>query len=357
MLSLRASARAEARREAASEWSRSRNGEESPAGHHVRRRRHAGVAGIARIHAETVHSADWHGFDFPADNQAPRRADVRRAGRRHQPRLPLSGARAARGDRRQGADCHRAGAPRFRRGGGDRRRDRRGARSADRRRRLRRRPCRARPEGLPRRLRHRRRSRRRRGRDRHARRDADRAGDRLRLHPSRRFARRSERAPGRRLRREAQPRSRQALHGGRLSVELGQLLLPRRRDAIGVAGLRTGNGRSDRGGARRGARGSRFSHPRQGSVRALAEEVDRLCGDGAHPPRRGGAGRRRLVGRRQLGRGVEAQPPRRQRQRHPRQRRRLRVQERPYPFGRPADGGGRRRRRHGGVDPGRGAGA
>ena len=73
--------------------------------------------------------------------------------------------------------------------------------------------------------------------------------------------------------------------------------------------------------------------------------------------RRGGAGRHRLVGRRQLGRGVEAQPARRQRQRHPWQRLRLRVEERPYPFGRPADGGGRRRRRHGGVDPGRGAGA
>ena len=127
------------------------------------------------------------------------------AGGRHQPRLPLPGARAARGDRRQGADRHRAGAPRFRRGGGGRRRDRRGARSADGRGGVRRRPCRARPEGLPRRLRAPPPKPPPRGRDRDARRHADRAGDRLRLHPSRRFARRRRRAPRRRLRREAQP--------------------------------------------------------------------------------------------------------------------------------------------------------
>ena len=39
---------------------------------------------------------------------------------------------------------------------------------------------------------------------------------------------------------------------------------------------------------------------------AVAEEVDRLRGDGAHQARRGGAGGHRLVRRRQLGRGVEA---------------------------------------------------
>ena len=38
------------------------------------------------------------------------------------------------------------------------------------------------------------------------------------------------------------------------------------------------------------------------AVRPRAEEIDRLCGDGAHHARRGGAGRHGLVGRRQLGR-------------------------------------------------------
>ncbi len=48
----------------------------------------------------------------------------------------------------------------------------------------------------------------------------------------------------------------------------------------------------------------RFPAARRRAVRARAEEVDRLCGDGAHQARRRGAGRFRLVGRRQLERGL-----------------------------------------------------
>ena len=55
---------------------------------------------------------------------------------------------------------------------------------------------------------------------------------------------------------------------------------------------------------------SRFPAARRRAVRARAEEVHRLCRDGAHPARRRGSRRSRLVGRRQLERGLGCARPR-----------------------------------------------
>ena len=52
----------------------------------------------------------------------------------------------------------------------------------------------------------------------------------------------------------------------------------------------------------------------RGRVRPRAEEVDRLCGDGAHQARRGGARRSRLVRHRQLEHGLGRARSRRRRQ-------------------------------------------
>ena len=239
---------------------------------------------------------------------------------------------------------------------GDRRRDRRGARSADRRRGLRRRPCRARPEGFPRRLRHRRRSRRGEG-----------AIVTLGVTPTEPatgygYIRPGEplggrrRAPRRRLRREARPRNRQALRSGRLSVEFGQLLLPRRRDAdelrafepeMAEATAAALAAASDDLGFLMLDKAAFERSPKKSIDYAVMERTHRAAVVPAD------------VGWSDVGNWDavwKLEPARRQRQRHPRQRLRLGVKERPYPFGRPADGGGRRRRRHGGVDPGRGAG-
>ena len=192
---------------------------------------------------------------------------------------------------------------------------------------------------------------------RHARRQADGAGDRLRLHPSRRGARR-RRLRRRGVRREARPRDRRALRRQRLSLELRQFLFPRRHDAGGVAGVRAGDGARRRRDRRRRQDRSRLPRARRRELRRLAEEIDRLRGDGAHQARRGGAGRHRLVGRRQLGRGVEAFRPRRRRQFVPRRGRlRHRFQERPRALRRRADRAGRRQGRRRGDDAGRGAGA
>ena len=86
---------------------------------------------------------------------------------------------------------------------------------------------------------------------------------------------------GRALRREAGRGARQGLHRERLFVELGQFRVPRRRDARGVANIRAGDRRGDERGRRAGETGSRLRDPRQGSLRQGAENLDRLCGDGA----------------------------------------------------------------------------
>ena len=74
------------------------------------------------------------------------------------------------------------------------------------------------------------------------------------------------------------------------------------------------------GGRRRGTQDLDFLRLAAGAVRARAEEIDRLCGDGAHQARRRRAGRYRLVGYRKLGRGVGRSRAGRRRQRHQRAR-------------------------------------
>ena len=73
--------------------------------------------------------------------------------------------------------------------------------------------------------------------------------------------------------------------------------------------------RRPQGGGRRPHARPRFPAARGGAVRARAEEVDRLCGDGAHQARRRGSRRPRLVRRRQLERGLGRPRSRRRRQR------------------------------------------
>ena len=88
-------------------------------------------------------------------------------------------------------------------------------------------------------------------RHRHARRQADGAGDRLRLYPSRRRSRRRRFAVDAFVEKPDRDTAERYV-AERLSLELRQFLLPRRRDAGGIAGLRAGDG----------ARGRRRPWPR-----------------------------------------------------------------------------------------------
>ena len=108
---------------------------------------------------------------------------------------------------------------------------------------------------------------------------------------------------------------------------------------------------------RRHDQGSRFPAPAGRSVRAGAEKIHRLCGHGTHRARRRGAARLRLVGYRQLERGLGRARPRRRRQCRDRLRRLSRQPQQPRPFrrGDPHRGGRRGQSRRGG-DAGRGAG-
>ena len=104
------------------------------------------------------------------------------------------------------------------------------------------------------------------------------------------------------------PRAERYVAAG-LSLEFRQFLLPRRRHARGIA-----TPSSRRWPKRRRARSPAavddlgFLALDAAGVRRRAEEVDRLRRDGAHQARGGGARRHRLVRRRRLGRGVEAEP-------------------------------------------------
>ena len=75
--------------------------------------------------------------------------------------------------------------------------------------------------------------------------------------------------------------------------------------------------------------GSRFPAACRRAVRARAEEIDRLCGDGAHQARRRRAGRHGLVGHRKLGRGLGGARSRRGRQRDVRADRDARQPQQP----------------------------
>ncbi len=93
------------------------------------------------------------------------------------------------------------------------------------------------------------------------------------------------------------------------------------------------------------------------AVRARAEEIDRLCGHGAHQARRRGSRRSRLVGHRQLEHGLGRARSRRRRQCHRRSRRHAGQPQQPRALGGiRADHRGRARRRHRRVDRGRRAG-
>ena len=140
--------------------------------------------------------------------------------------------------------------------------------------------------------------------DRHLRHQSDIPGDQLRLYPPRRQARRQDGVCGGLLRRETGCRDRGPLHRRSLSVEQRQLRVPRRRDARRDRPFRTGHRRSRQGRRRRHHQRSRFPAAAGRSVRAGAEKIHRLCGDGAHQACRRAAGRLRLVGRRQLERGL-----------------------------------------------------
>ena len=191
-----------------------------------------------------------------------------------------------------------------------------------------------------------------RGRDRHARRQADRAGDRLRLHPPRRAARRSARraasTPSSRSRTSKPPSAtwRKAICGTPATSSSA----PTRCSRNCAPSSRRWSRRRPRRSTRRDDDLGFLALDKEAFERSPKKSIDYAVMERT-AARRGGAGRHRLVGRRQLGRGVEAQPARRRRQRHPRQRLRARRQERPHPLRRPADGGGRRRRRRSSCRP------
>ena len=237
---------------------------------------------------------------------------------------------------------HRAGSARFRAGRGGRGGACRRARAGDDRRRVRRRPCRDQARRFPGSLRQGGQGRRARL-YRHARRQADRARDRLRLYPPRRRYRRRRRCASTPSSRSRTARPPSAMSPAAISgipaisssapttmLEELQAFEPE----MARAAAATRRRRQDR---------PRFPRPRRRRLRRLAEEVDRLCGDGAHQARRCRSGRHRLVGRRQLGRGVETLRPRRRRQFVPRRGRpRHRFEERACALQRAADGARRR---------------
>ena len=284
------------------------------------------------------------------------RSDLRIADRRHQSRLSISGQGATRRHRRGGEDRDRALAARFR----TRRRSRRGvggaARSGIDSGGVRLRPRHYKARRVPRRMCF---GRRRRGTGlhRHLGRAPGRTGDRLRLHQARPGDRRRARIGDRCVCREAGARRRRTLRRGGLSLEFGQFLFSRRRHARRVEGFRARNRRRGRRGDRKSRARPRLSRPRRRGLRQIAEKVDRLRRDGAHQARGRRAGRYRLVGHRQLGRGLEAERARRARKLDLGRGRRHRIRQCACSL----DGAADRRRRGQGPDrrhdAGRGAGA
>ena len=112
-------------------------------------RGHAGLAGLARDHAEAIHPPAREILDLSGNPAPSRSGDFRRADDRHQSRLPLPGPGADEGDRGFRRDRAGAGAPRFRRRRGGRLRTGEPAIARRRRRGLRRRSRRAQCRGVP----------------------------------------------------------------------------------------------------------------------------------------------------------------------------------------------------------------
>ena len=165
------------------------------------------------------------------------------------------------------------------------------------------------------------------------------------------------RARGRGVRGEARRRDRGELRGGSLSLEQRQFPVSRRDHARRDRALRAGHGGGREGGGRRPHARSRFPAARSRAVRARAEEIDRLCGHGAHQARRRGSRRSRLVGRRQLEHGLGRARSRCRRQCDRRSGRHAGQPQQSRALGGiRADHRGRARRRHRRVDRGRRAG-
>ena len=143
---------------------------------------------------------------------------------------------------------------------------------------------------------------------RHLRHASDGAGDRLRLHRHRRGAGRcAGRLHGRGVRGEAGCREGGAPRDGRPApVEFGHVRVHRADADRGDGNLRPR--RAARGAPRscRAADGSRFHPSRRRGVHRQPLDQPRLRGGRTHQPRRGRAGRYRLVRCRQLGRAVGA---------------------------------------------------
>ena len=213
------------------------------------------------------------------------------------------------------------------------------------------------PERVPRGLPAGRRGRRR-GPHRDLRHRAHPPGDQLRLHPAGREAQRRSGARGRGVRREARCRDRRALRRPRAISGTAATSCSTPTSCWARSSASSRPWREAAKAAVAGlTRDLDFLRLAAERVRARAEEVDRLCGDGAHQARRRGAGRSRLVRRRQLERGLGRPRARRRRQRDRRPGRHAGQPQQPGALrGVDADHRGRARRRHRGVDRGRRAG-
>ena len=168
------------------------------------------------------------------------------------------------------------------------------------------RPCHRRRRRLPRRRSTAPRTRRARRPPRHLRHHRRPARDRLWLYPPRRGARRRRRRlRGRRLRRKARPRERRRayLAAGDYFWNSGIFLFPAALFSTSWSGCSPTWSPPAARRSPRQAR-SRFPAPRPRRLRRRREHLDRLCGDGAHRTRRGGAGRDGLERCRHLGRAV-----------------------------------------------------
>ena len=322
---------------------------------HVRRRRNAAVAGLARGPSKAVLAAVRGAFDISGYHAAGVGCDaVRASDRHHQRRLSLHGAGATGRDRARGRYPAGADAAGFRSGDRGGRGIRADARQRRRRAGARRRSRRPRHRGLCRRL--------------------PAGAGRSRCGPHRDLRRQPERAateygyisPGDVISGEVRsvakfvekpdPATAAGYIKAGLSLEQRQLHVSRLRSARRIPQRRCGKRAGRHRCGDQGRTRSRICHARARRIRIGEGDLDRLCGDGKDRARRGGAGGLRLVRCRLLACGVGIVG-----QGRPGQcragRRRVRGFAQLQRFDRQGAGrAGRRRRSGGGGDPGCGAG-
>ena len=274
-------------------------------GDHVRRSGHAVVAGVAREHAQTVRAAGRGALDVSTSARPhPRRDDIRPADRHHQFGFPLHRRRADARMRHRGRHRARADTPRFRHGGRRRRGARRRARSGVDRDRA----CR---------------------RSRGARPGAFRRAPAAKRRPPRPTAGSSPSAFRRRFRRPITAISGPApssTAGTAFAVDsfvekpdaatAGRYIADRylwnsgnfvfRADVMlgEIARFEPDIAEAAKAAVGGMTKDLDFLRLPAEAFAAGAEEIHRLCGDGTHRARRRGAARLRLVGRRQLERGL-----------------------------------------------------